>query len=106
MAPVMSGIPDMTVSAMEATQGQKDGSFSPLPYKCHLEEVASVGDYLKICPQFDSRVVHVPSSLDCGQGLWFSGADSNTIVKPRTRSRTCLTLEMKLHFHYPLIAPL
>ena len=30
--------------ALEATQGQLDGSFSQLPYKCHLEEVASVGD--------------------------------------------------------------
>jgi len=31
-------------SALEATQGQMDGFFSQLPYKCHLEEVASVGD--------------------------------------------------------------
>jgi len=31
-------------SALEATQGQIDGFFSQLPYKCHLEEVASVGD--------------------------------------------------------------
>ena len=30
--------------ALEATQGQMDGSFSELPYKCHLEKVASVGD--------------------------------------------------------------
>ena len=32
------------VAALEATQGQMDGLFSQLPYKCHLEEVASVGD--------------------------------------------------------------
>ena len=31
-------------SALEATQGQMDGFFSQLPYKCHLEKVASVGD--------------------------------------------------------------
>ena len=43
-------------TTLEATQGQIDGSFSQLPYKCHLEEVASVGDGLEICPQFDSRV--------------------------------------------------
>ena len=46
-------------AALEATQGQIDGFFSHLPYKCHLEEVASVGDRLKICPQLDSRVVHL-----------------------------------------------
>ena len=34
-----------------------DGFASQLPYKCHLEAVASVGDWLKICPQLDSRVV-------------------------------------------------
>ena len=34
----------MTGSALEATQGQNDSSFSQLPYKCYLEEVASVGD--------------------------------------------------------------
>ena len=31
------------VTRLEATQGQMDGFFSQLPYKCHLEEVASVG---------------------------------------------------------------
>ena len=31
-------------TALEATQGQMDGFFSQLPYKCHLEEVASGGD--------------------------------------------------------------
>ena len=31
-------------AALEATQGQMDGFFSPLPYECHLEEMASVGD--------------------------------------------------------------
>ena len=30
--------------ALKATQGQMDGFFSQLPYKCHLEEVASVKD--------------------------------------------------------------
>ena len=32
-------------AALEATQGQMDGFFSQLSYKCHLEEVASVGDW-------------------------------------------------------------
>ena len=31
------------VPALEATQGQMDGVFSPLPYECHVEEVVSVG---------------------------------------------------------------
>ena len=30
--------------ALEATQGQLDGFFSQLPYKCHQNRVASVGD--------------------------------------------------------------
>jgi hypothetical protein len=30
---------------------------STYPYKCHLEKVASVGDWLKIDPQHDSRMV-------------------------------------------------
>ena len=41
---------------LEATQGQINGFFSQLPYKCHLEEVTSVSDLLKICPRLDSRV--------------------------------------------------
>ena len=35
---------------LETIQGQIDGLFSQLPYKCYLEDVASVGDKLKICP--------------------------------------------------------
>ena len=31
-------------AALEATHGQIDGSFSKLPFNCHLGEVASVGD--------------------------------------------------------------
>ena len=31
-------------TTLEATQGQMDGFLSQLPYKCHLEEVVSVGD--------------------------------------------------------------
>ena len=31
-------------TALKATQGQMDGFFGQLPFKCHLEEVASVGD--------------------------------------------------------------
>jgi len=35
---------DGTPAALEATQGQNDSFFFQLPYKCYLEEVASVGD--------------------------------------------------------------
>ena len=49
-----------------------DGFFSQLPYKYHLEKVAFAGDYLKICPQLDSRVTIEPKSpeaeLDGVQG--------------------------------------
>ena len=31
-------------AALEATQGQIDGFFSQLPYKCHQNRVAHVGD--------------------------------------------------------------
>ena len=31
-------------AALEATKRQMDGFFSQLPYKCYLDEVASVGD--------------------------------------------------------------
>ena len=43
-------------TAPEATQGQMDSFFSQLPYKCYLEEVASVGDGLKVFSQLDFRV--------------------------------------------------
>ena len=45
-----------SVATLEATQGKMDGFLSQLPYRCHLEEVASAGDWPEICPQFDSRV--------------------------------------------------
>ena len=38
------------------TQGPMDVVFNPLRYIYHLEEVASVSNGLKICPQLDSRV--------------------------------------------------
>ena len=37
-----SSPPSLRAPALEATQGQMDGFFSQLPYKCHLEEVASL----------------------------------------------------------------
>ena len=37
------GIEDRCLG-LEATHGQMDSFFSQLPYKCYLEEVASVGD--------------------------------------------------------------
>ena len=47
---------------LEATQGQMDGFFRQLLYKCYLEEVASVGDWLKRCPPLDSRVANVTTA--------------------------------------------
>ena len=32
------------VTTLEATQGHIDGFFSQLPYKCHQNRVASLGD--------------------------------------------------------------
>ena len=43
-------------TALETTNGQMDGFFSQLSYKCHQNRVASVGDWLKICPWVASRV--------------------------------------------------
>jgi len=37
-------LPPETQPALEATQGQIDGFFSQLPYKCHQNRVTSVGD--------------------------------------------------------------
>ena len=37
--PMRSALPSLSLSALEATQGQMDGFFSQLPYKCNLEEV-------------------------------------------------------------------
>ena len=40
-------VPRQTIrpaSTLEAAQGQMDGFFSQLPYKCHQNRVASVGD--------------------------------------------------------------
>ena len=45
-------------TTLETTQGQIDGFFSQLPSKCDLQEVASVGDGVKICPWVASRVVY------------------------------------------------
>ena len=44
-------------STLEATQGQIDGLFRQLRYKCHQNREASVGDSLEICPWVTSRVV-------------------------------------------------
>jgi len=44
------------LSFHEATQGHMDGFCSQLPYKCHQNRVASVGDWLKLCPWVIPRV--------------------------------------------------
>jgi len=43
-------------TALGAAQGQIDGFLSQLPNRCHLEEMASVGYWLMICPELDSKV--------------------------------------------------
>ena len=58
MAPWFCELGKQDRAAMEATQGQIDGFFSQLPYKCHQNRVASVGDWLQICPWVASRVVY------------------------------------------------
>ena len=51
-------------STLEATQGQIDGFFSQLPHNCHQNRMASVGDWLKICPWVTSRVESGVNSWD------------------------------------------
>ena len=46
-----------THTTLEAIQGQIAGFFGQVPYKCHQNRVASVGDGLKICSWVTSRVV-------------------------------------------------
>ena len=43
----------LNLIALEATQVQKDSFFRQLPYKCYLDEEASVGD-LRFAPGFPS----------------------------------------------------
>ena len=55
-------------STLETTQGQIDGFFSQLPHTDHLEEVASVGYWIKICPQLDSTAVGEPKETEMEVG--------------------------------------
>ena len=55
-------------TTLETTQGQVDGSFSQLPFKFHLPEVASVGDCLEICPWVASRVAYWSNLAQAGRG--------------------------------------
>ena len=61
------------------------GFFSQLPYKCHLEEVAFMGDVLKLCPQLDSRAVpllpNTVSSLFVSSGK-ASMIDPGSVSRP------------------------
>ena len=41
----------MRQTTLETTQGQIDGLLSQRSSKCYLPEVASVGDWLNICPR-------------------------------------------------------
>ena len=47
---------DQANPTLATTQGQIDGFFIHLLFKCYLLEVASVGDWHKICPWVASRV--------------------------------------------------
>jgi len=60
------------IATLETTQGQIDGFFSQLPFKCYLPEVASVGDWLEICPKVASRVV--AEVMGCRGGVGADGA--------------------------------
>ena len=44
-------------ATLEATRGKIVGFFGQLPYKCHQNRVASVGDCVEICPWVTSKVV-------------------------------------------------
>ena len=43
-------------ATLVANQGQIDGFFGRLPYKCHQNRMASMGDCLEICPRGTSRM--------------------------------------------------
>ena len=95
----------MYKATLEATQGQMDGFFRQLPYICDLEEVASVGDCLQSCPQFDSRV----GTLD----IWSYGTskpvNQNSLhLRRRHPMEALLTLTTKVTFqplkrHFPAV---
>ena len=44
-------------ATLKTTQGQINGSFRQLPFKCYLPEGAYLGYWLKICPWVAFRVV-------------------------------------------------
>ena len=61
-------------ATLEATQGQIDGLCGQHPNKCHQNQVACVGDGLKICPWVTSRV---------GQRLILSGGCCRGVLGSR-----------------------
>ena len=77
------------LSTLETTQGQKDGFFSKILFKCTLPEVASVGDQLKICPWVASRVVLSPKIFNSLMFLDSSGAcESIQVLGKSARARS------------------
>ena len=66
-------------ATLEATQGQMDGFFSQLPYKCHQNRVASVGVSLKICPWVTSRVAATAEF----SSVWTRGRDCKFALEAR-----------------------
>ena len=62
-------------AALEATQGQIDSFSSQLHDNYYLEEVASMGDWLKICPQPEStRLQGGKELMTCGHELFPVGS--------------------------------
>ena len=65
-----------------------DGFFSQIPYKFHLEEVESVGDWLKFFPQLESRVVGFRvQDFGFGVRFWRSGFRVEGPTLPASGSR-------------------
>ena len=83
-APAHDQPPSLSLSTLETTQGQIDGFFSQLLFKCYLPEVASVGDSLKICPWVASRVGRVvfflPPAILLLPLLLFRAASSSSLL--------------------------
>ena len=89
-------------SALEATQGQMDGFLSQLPYKCHQNRVASVGDDLRsapglppgwFVPPLGSRGVS-ENPLRCGVFHW---------IRP-TLCKMCFDLKLSGNAVYQMIS--
>jgi len=78
---VLSAHPS-ALPALEATQEQLHGVFSQLPYKCHQNRVASVGDLLKICPWVASRVALCCATIPTHPTQWHVSRITSVVSLP------------------------